>query len=805
MTKLTTTIPSVHWQTLSQQEQARLLTRPTSQTSANVRETVAGIIERVRAEGDPGVIELTAEIDNVRLEELRVADAEFEAAYDSLTRPQIEAIETAARQIRRFHQRQGVDDYTISTSPGVRCSRITRPLQAVGLYAPGGTAPLPSTVLMLAVPATLAQCPSIVLCTPPGRNGQVPAAILVAARTAGVKDVYKIGGAQAIAAMAFGTDTVPKVDKVFGPGNPWVTEAKLQVSLDADGAACDMPAGPSEVLIIADETASPAFVAADLLSQAEHGVDSQVLLLSTSEALMAEVQQEVHDQLEVLPRRDIALQSLQRSTLIYVSTLEEAVALSNRYAPEHLMIQTRAPRALLPDVLHAGSIFLGPWSPEAVGDYASGTNHVLPTYGFARAYSGLSLDSFRKRMTVQELSPRGLQTIGETVEILASLEGLQAHKEAVTKRLQVIADNPALVEDDATDVSALARPGVLTLNAYQSARSAVTSAKVFLDANENPYSPANSGSPSEEINRYPAPQPPSLVQSLSQLYDVEEDTLILGRGSDDIIDGLLRTFCEASKDAILVCPPTYGVYEVAAEIQGASVVSVPLKNDFSVNVEGILNAWEPRVKLVFICSPNNPTGTLTPLKTIETLCQKLTNRALVVVDEAYIEFTSSPSATTLLKRFDNLVVLRTLSKAWGLAGARCGSGISSPAVIELLQKVRAPYPVSTPSVDMVSEVLSPARREQFEAVLGDIIEERASLEKALAGLEDVLEIYPSQANFVLIRTRDAADFVRRCRKAGIIVRDRSNEPGLSNCVRITVGSSAQTSQLLAALNEERAS
>lgn len=417
-------------------ERAALLARPPAGRDENLRRNVEAIVRQVRAGGDDALRALTRSLDHVDLSDLGVSDAELAAAQDALTRRQHEAIDTAIANVRRFHELQLAPPLAVETMPGVRCERIAHAIDAVGLYVPAGTAPLPSAAIMLAVPAAIAGCPTRVMCTPPRPDGTADPAVLVAATRAGVSTIFKLGGAQAIAAMAFGTESVPKVNKIFGPGNAWVTAAKTLVGADADGAAIDMPAGPSEVLVIADAEANPAFVASDLLSQAEHGVDSQVLLLTDSRTLAEAVQLELAGQLQALERRDIAAQALQHSRIILVADIAEAVDVSNRYAPEHLVLQCDGARELLGDVRNAGSVFVGPWTPESAGDYCSGTNHVLPTYGYARSYSGLGVDQFRRQMTVQQLSRSGLEALAETVTTLAELEGLHAHARAVSIRLE---------------------------------------------------------------------------------------------------------------------------------------------------------------------------------------------------------------------------------------------------------------------------------------------------------------------------------------------------------------------------------
>ena len=427
------------WQNLFPSEQETLLRRPALAADDQLRREVANILSRVRSEGDAALIRLARKLDGVEVSDLLVSPGEFADAESSLVPDERAAIRAAAANISAFHRAQLPEPLSVETTPGVTCERLIRPIASVGLYVPAGSAPLPSTALMLGVPASLAGCPTRVLCSPPRTDGRVDPAVLYAAGVCGISTVVRAGGAQAIAAMAYGTETVPRVDKLFGPGNAWVTEAKEQVAADPRGAARDLPAGPSEVLVIADETAEPAFVAADLLSQAEHGIDSQVILLTPGERLLDRVLSEIESQTKKLSRREIVRQSLANSRAILVRDLATAVKVSNRYAPEHLILQIEHPRRLLDRVVAAGSVFLGPWAPETVGDYCSGTNHVLPTYGFARAYSGLGVTDFLRTMTVQTLTEDGLRAVGPIAERLAALEGLDAHGQAVRKRLEALA------------------------------------------------------------------------------------------------------------------------------------------------------------------------------------------------------------------------------------------------------------------------------------------------------------------------------------------------------------------------------
>jgi histidinol dehydrogenase len=428
----------IDWHSSTAAQRAEALSRPAATLQGQTRAEAQAIIDAVRAQGDAALVRYARELDAVELSEFEVAPAEFVAARRTLRPAEVQALERAIANIEAFHRATAPTAVSLEVQPGVRCERLIRPIGAVGLYVPAGSAPLPSTVIMLAVPARIAGCARRVLCTPPQRDGGANAAVLVAAELCGIQQVYKIGGAQAIAALAYGTATVPKVSKIFGPGNAWVTVAKQLVAADPAGAALDMPAGPSEVLVIADDSARAQFVAADLLAQAEHDVRSQAILVTTSHALAQQVAAELARQLPSLARGAILAHSIAASRILLVPDLAAAIAISEAYAPEHLIIQTRAPRALLEQVHNAGSVFLGTWSPEPMGDYCSGTNHVLPTYGHARAYSGLSVTDFTRRMTVQELSPQGLRDLGPTAATLARLEGLGAHAAAVECRLEAL-------------------------------------------------------------------------------------------------------------------------------------------------------------------------------------------------------------------------------------------------------------------------------------------------------------------------------------------------------------------------------
>lgn len=417
---------------LSKEQIQELVDRNTDPNHA-IQDTVLNIINEVKTHGDAALKSYAKQFDKVELEKLFLRQEEIDELASTISRDQMRALEIAFQNIYKFHQTQLKRERTVETMPGVKCWREVRPIEKVGLYIPGGSAVLPSTLLMLGIPARIAGCREIVVCSPPQNNGKINGFVAYCLKLLKIDRIYLVGGAQAVAAMAYGTESIPKVNKIFGPGNQFVTKAKSLIQGLTD-VSIDMPAGPSEVLVIADESCNPAFVAADLLAQAEHGIDSQAVLVSTSENIAKAVEQEVEKQLEVLPRKELAEKAMQNSYIVIADTLQEAMDFSNLYAPEHLILETDEWKPLINKVLNAGSVFLGHLTPESAGDYASGTNHTLPTSGFARSYSGVSVDSFVKKITFQHITEEGLQQIGSTVEILAELEGLQAHKNAVSIR-----------------------------------------------------------------------------------------------------------------------------------------------------------------------------------------------------------------------------------------------------------------------------------------------------------------------------------------------------------------------------------
>ena len=773
---------------------AALQQRPAASEAPQVAARVRAIFEQVRAGGDAALRQLAAELDKATVDDLLVSKAEFAAAAAQVPAALQAAIRQARANIEAFHTAQREPEIRLETMPGVACSRRSVPVQRVGLYVPGGSAPLFSTLLMLGVPARLAGCPEVVVCTPPQSDGFISPVILFVAQLLGIDKVVKAGGAQAVAALALGTATVPAVDKIFGPGNRYVTAAK-QLAAAEFGVAIDMPAGPSEVLVIADASANPAFVAADLLSQAEHGPDSQVVVLSDSQDMLERVQAEVISQLETLPRRVVAAQALENSRAILLPDAGAMLAFSNEYAPEHLILATDNAEALAGQVTNAGSVFMGHLTPEAVGDYASGTNHTLPTSGYARQYSGVSLDSFVKKITFQRLSPVGLQALGPMVETMAEAEGLAAHARAVTLRLASLPAVASKSGEPANPYAGLIRPSVERMQAYSSARDEFEGmAPVMLDANENSLGSVGP----DDFSRYPDPHQRAIKADLAKLKGVAPDQIFLGNGSDEAIDLLVRLTCTPGQDSLVICPPTYGMYEVAANLNDVRVERLPLTSDFQLPANAAAVLAASRAKVVFLCSPNNPTGNLLAQEAIETILANF--RGLVIVDEAYADFAASPSWTSRLAEFPRLVVMQTFSKAWGLAGLRLGVAYASPALVGYLNKIKPPYNISAATQQHALAAL--ANAPQLSAMRTELLQGRAWLGQHLAQLPIVAQIYPSDANFLLVRFHlDATAVYDALSRRGIVVRNRTSQPGCAGCLRLTVGTTAENTQLVQALFE----
>jgi histidinol dehydrogenase len=851
-----------------------ILERPSVKGQAT-EEKVSQMLTDLKVSGWEEVCRMTNEFDGYIPEPALVPEDELTAAGNLLPAALKHSIALAANNIRKFHESQVRTANLVDISPGIACYQKWVPIERIGLYIPGGSAPLFSTVLMLAIPAQIAGCSELTLCTPGNRQGIIHPAILYAAAYCGIKRVYRLGGVQAIASMAFGLGPVPKVDKIFGPGNAWVTMAKQLIS--RAGVAIDMPAGPSELLVVADDSASPAFVAADLLSQAEHGTDSQVLLLTSSWELAEQVHYESELQLTKLPRKDIAAKSLEHSRIIVLPDQSSIMEMVNRYAPEHLVIATENYKQLAGQVKHAGSVFLGHYSPESAGDYASGTNHTLPTSGFARAYSGLSVDSFMKSITFQELTREGLRSIEPAIRLMAMAEGLEGHAIAAEirqKEFKTIKrgsgeiaetnDYPSHSEEDTgskyhimdylnplnilyplnildpeNELNPLnllnrlvpekpespvskpglieqIRPNIAALIPYSSARDEFSGHEgIFMDANENPNETG--------LNRYPDPRQTELRDLVANLKGIGPECVFLGNGSDEAIDLLIRIFCEPRMSRIITIDPTYGMYAVCAGIQDVEVDRVLLNADFSVNAGALLNAVRFDTKMIFLCSPNNPTGNQIPVDEIRYLADRFSG--IIVVDEAYIDFAQGPSALTLIGQCPNIAVLQTFSKAWGLAGVRLGMAFAGSEIIRNMNKVKYPYNINVLSASTVREIVRGVsdvtgeksgknekneKNEKTRKILTDkktgpdvreILWERNRLASSLKEIPAVVKVFPSDANFLLVKFADPKRIYKHLADHGIIVRDRSNQSLCEGCLRITAGTPAENNKLIEVLGQ----
>ena len=591
-----------------------------------------------------------------------------------LSPDQLDAIELARDNIARFHAGSLPPEHVVETMPGLICRKVWRAVDRVGLYIPGGKTPLFSTLLMLALPARAAGVKEIVAVTPPRADGGLDPLIALAAELCGIEAVWTVGGAQAIAALAFGAGDIPAVAKLCGPGNAWVAEAKTYVSSLSGGPSIDMPAGPSELLVIADDSADPALVAADLLSQAEHDAAAQVLLVTPSQALAQAVQAELAARLETLPRRTLAEASLASAKAIVTSDLIGAAEVANRYAPEHLSLAVADPEPLLPFIRNAGAVFAGHAAAETFGDYLAGSSHVLPTDGAARSWSGVSVHSFLKAMSVQQVSPAAARAIAAPAAALARLEGLEAHALAADARganpqsplgLSLSKACPSSLTPEERQgfdrlspsgegemssqggLARLARPAILALPAFDiaaNANDAFGPDAIKLDANENAYKPLVEGGLAADVNRYPEPQPARLRGAMAALYGVDAESLFVTRGADDAIDLLVRTFCREGSDAVAICQPTFSAYAHFAQLAGARVVETRLDANFDFSAERFLEQVrsEPHLKLAFICAPNNPTGNPVGAGDVLRVCDALPD-TIVVLDEAYIEFSEQPS------------------------------------------------------------------------------------------------------------------------------------------------------------------
>jgi histidinol-phosphate aminotransferase len=744
---------------------------------------ISEIFSEIKRNGDQALFTYTENFDKIKLDTLAISNEELLEA-ENLVDPTLKlAIQQAKRNIETFHQAQKTKPVRVETMPGVVCEQRKVAIEKVGIYIPGGSAPLFSTVLMLAIPAQIAGCQSITLCTPPNKSGKIDPAILYTASLCGVKNLFKVGGAQAIAALTYGTESIPAVDKIFGPGNQFVTVAK-QFSTQ-QGVAIDMPAGPSELLVFADETCIPEFVAADLLSQAEHGPDSQVLLVLSDSLKLKEIEEEIESQLTRLPRKEITAKALENSRVVLFDDRVKAANFINHYAPEHYIIASANPDDMVQWVKNAGSVFIGNYTPESAGDYASGTNHTLPTNGFAKQYSGVNLDSYTKAITFQRVSPQGIRGLGPIVEEMASAELLNAHENAVSLRLKRLSNQ--IKENDEYDIDVNIREHLRESEVYSSARSEFSDnvvSKIWLDANENPFD--------GKATRYPDPYQLALKSRIGELWGVRKDTLFIGNGSDEVLDLIMQLVVEPKQHNALTFKPSYGMYSVLADKNDVELISVPLNEEFEFDWDLFESKISGRTQLVFLCNPNNPTGALLDSHKLLSFIKK--TNALVVVDEAYIDFSKEESMVNLVNEHSNLIVVRTLSKAYGLAGARLGVAVANPKIIGWLNRIKPPYNISRPNMDLALERLTNYSTIQKEIEI--LKDQRALLMVELKKCSWIAKVHESEANFILIKVDDASKRYRDLVDAGIVVRNRSSQYGCENMLRITVGTPDENKRII---------
>ncbi len=767
----------------------KALKRPAPLSRELFSET-ADILQKVREKGDTALKDLSLKYDGISIDTIRVSREELEEGCRNTPETLKKAIQQAEKNIRTYHEYQREGEFQAFPVKGIRCWQKKIPIDRVGLYIPGGSAPLISTVLMLGIPAGIAGAREIVLTTPPGPSGIIHPAILYSASLLGIERVYRCGGAQAIGAMAYGTESIPAVDKIFGPGNRYVTAAKVLVS--QEGTAIDMAAGPSELAVVADDSTRPDFAAADLLSQMEHGPDSQAVLFTTVKTVAEKVIAAMAEQKKTLPRLRLINASEDSSAAVLFRTEEELIDAVNNYAPEHLILQVSNPGTMAGKIRNAGSVFLGQYSPEAAGDYASGPNHTLPTGGSARAFSGLTVSSFEKSISFQELTSRGLASLGQTVMVIAGAEQLEAHKRAVEIRIRAIEQSGSGGETEDFSPADFLRPNLREVKPYQAARHKKTEGiRFFLDGNENPLSSTGS----RGNNRYPDPRQLRVKEEVSRTFSVPMNSVFIGNGSDEVIDLVIRAFCEPGKDKIVTCPPTYGMYSTSAASQGVETKEIPLRDDFSLDTGALRNTHG---KVLFLCSPNNPTGMVIHENELTLLIDSFPG--VVVVDEAYIDFSSARSVLEITGFRRNLIVLRTLSKAWGLAGVRIGLAFGDPGMISILNSIKPPYNVSGPAQRLAVKALS--RGYQKDLMVRTIVDNRCFLRKELEKLPVVREVLPSEGNFLLLRLNGAAKIYRDMERLGFALRYWPENPRLKNWIRISVGTREEIILLLEALHDQ---
>ena len=798
-----------------------------------IEQAVSAILADVQARGDEALMDYTRRFDRLEVREaagLRLSQAELQAALDGLPAAERQALERAAERIRRYHEHQRTSSWMYTEADGTRLGQRVLPLDRVGLYVPGGKAAYPSSVLMNAIPAQVAGVKELVMVVPTPDGVRNPA-VLAAACLAGIQEVYTIGGAQAVAALAHGTRSIRPVDKIVGPGNAYVAEAKRRVF---GTVGIDMIAGPSEILVVSDGSVPADWVAVDLFSQAEHDEMAQAILISSDAAFLDAVAEAIARLLPGQPRRAVIGKSLaDRGALIHVRSMQEAAELVNRVAPEHLELAVRDVDGLLADIRHAGAIFMGRWGCEALGDYCAGPSHVLPTMRTPRFSSPLGVYDFQKRSSLIEPSAAGADHLAKVAATLARAEGLEAHAQSAEYRLGGEGVNAAVAGQVASDggvapaaagavspaqiaarVERHVRPDVQRMAAYHVADA--TDA-IKLDAMENPW--RLPGALQAElaqrlaalaINRYPSGNTYTALKQAIARHDVLDgiDGLVLGNGSDELISLLCQLV--AQPGATIMAPaPSFVMYEMGARLAGVGFVPVPLRPDFSLDREAMLQAIEThRPALVFLAYPNNPTGNLFDADDVRAILQA--TDGLVVLDEAYAPFAGGASWLSQLQAWPNLAVMRTCSK-WGLAGARIGYLASAPAWAAQLDKIRPPYNISV--LDAETACFAFQHHADFDQQTQALCTERQTLVQrlqALLGPQGLSHVYPTAANFVLVRLAGgqgdgagpsrATRVAAAMRAAGVLIKDASRmHPALAECLRLTVGAPEENEAMLQAL------
>jgi len=752
------------------------------QTSELPLDVASEIIQQVQNDGDKALAALSLKFDKAPITSFEVTASEIEEAFSYVDDEFIKSVNHAIDNVRCFHENQLPSNWYSQSTDGGRVGQVFVPLSTIGAYVPGGTAAYPSTVVMTVIPAKVAGVERVIVCTPPGPDGKVNPYTLVAAKMCNADKVFKLGGSQAVAAMALGTETVPKVDKIVGPGNAYVTAAKKLLN---GQVGIDMLAGPSEILIIADETAEPSFLAADMLSQAEHDVLAASVLITTSQDIAKQVTYELEKQLSLLSRKDIAIKSLKDfGAIVITNDLKQAANLANDYAPEHLEIMTNNPYEVLALIKNAGAVFLGRYNPEPLGDYLAGPNHVLPTMGSARYRGPLATSDFLKPINIIDYDKTAFMKAVTHTTKLATIEGLNAHAESAAIRIK------DLTETEKNHLNPK------DLNEYTKT--------IKIDANESPFDIPSSIKEKFikkikelNINRYPSIDSIELRRLIAQKYSISENMVIIGTGSDEVIQMIITAF-KNKIDQIVTLSPSFSMYSFIANNLGVPVTEISLDKDFNISVQEVLNMTRNKKSLMFLCSPNNPTGTDLVVQ-IKNIIDEDNGNSIIVVDEAYAEFANKSIVDNFNDIPENVIIMKTLSKAFGLAGMRVGYMIAQNNLTSKIDKVRLPYNVSAASIAFAMTLLDDSCGICVkDNVVKLITQERSRLQKELTAIG--FNVVPSVSNFFLCSSKNMSGQVlyEKLKKYNIYVR---YIPSLPEYIRITVSTVQENDMLIKAMTE----